>query len=361
MLNVNLNHLVDKIDFKKYESQVKKIHTCIHKKNLPGNDYLGWLDYPVKYNQKELSLMINKAKYVRNNFETLVVCGIGGSYLGALASINALRGIYPNDKLEIIFLGNTFSPTYIAQVLKHLEYKKFAINVISKSGTTTETSISFRLLKQLLIRKVGKKNAAKMIFATTDKKNGALKAESIKEGYTTFTLPSDIGGRYSVLSPVGLFPIACAGIDIKKMLEGAKEAMKEFNNPNLKTNKAYRYAVVRDYMYRHKKSVEMFITYEPHLKEIAEWWKQLFGESEGKEHKGLLPTSATFSTDLHSLGQFIQDGSPVLFETLLFIKKPMLDVTIPNDKEDCARILEEGRELIHSQLNEWRALPADQK
>lgn len=334
MLTVNLNHLVDKVDYKAYEAKVKSIHQGIHKKKLAGNDFLGWLNYPDTYDQKELSLMLKKAKYVRDNFETLVVCGIGGSYLGALASINALRGIYHNDKLEIIFLGNTFSPTYIAQVLKHLEHKKFAINVISKSGTTTETSISFRLLKQLLIKKVGKKSASKMIFATTDKKNGALKQESLKEGYTTFTLPSDIGGRYSVLSPVGLFPIACAGIDIKKMLLGAKAAMKEFNNPNLKSNKCYRYAVVRDYMYRHKKSSEMFVTYEPHLKEIAEWLKQLFGESEGKEHKGLLPTSATFSTDLHSLGQFIQDGSPVLFETLIFIKKPMLDVTIPVDKED---------------------------
>ncbi len=334
MLNVNLNHLVDKINFKSYESKVKKIHNGIHKKNMPGNDYLGWLEYPNNYDKKELELIIKKAKYVRDNFSTLVVCGIGGSYLGALASINALRGIYHNDKLEIIFLGNTFSPTYIAQVLKKLEHKKFAINVISKSGTTTETSISFRLLKQLLIKNVGKKNASKMIFATTDKEKGALKQEAIKEGYTTFTLPSDIGGRYSVLTAVGLFPIACAGIDVKKMLSGASTAMKEFNNPDLNKNKCYRYAVVRDYMYRHNKQSEMFVTYEPHLKEIAEWLKQLFGESEGKEHKGLLPTSATFSTDLHSLGQFIQDGSPVLFETLIFIKKPALDVTVPFDKED---------------------------
>lgn len=334
MLNVNLKNLVDKVNYTSYESKVKKIHKGIHSKSFAGNDYLGWLEYPNTYDKKELELMIKKANYVRKNFDTLVVCGIGGSYLGALASINALRGLYPTDKLEIIFLGNTFSPTYISQVLKHLENKKFAINVISKSGTTTETSISFRLLKKLLIKKVGKKNASKMIFATTDKEKGALKSESIKEGYTTFTLPSDIGGRYSVLTAVGLFPIACAGIDIKAMLLGAKEAMKEFNNPNLKTNKCYQYAVTRDYMYRHNKPVEMFVTYEPHFKEIAEWLKQLFGESEGKEHKGLLPTSATFSTDLHSLGQFIQDGSPLLFETLLFIKHPMLDTTIPHDNED---------------------------
>ncbi|MCQ2792545.1 MAG: glucose-6-phosphate isomerase, partial [Bacilli bacterium] len=334
MLTVNLEHLVDQVDFASYQKKVKIIHQGIHDKSFPGNDFLGWLDYPNTYDKKELALMIEKAKYVRANFETLVVCGIGGSYLGALASINALRGLYPYDKLEIIFLGNTFSPTYINQVLKHLEKKKFAINVISKSGTTTETSISFRLLKKLLISKVGKKEANKMIFATTDKEKGALKTEATKEGYTTFTLPSNIGGRYSVLTAVGLFPIACAGIDIKAMLNGAKEAMNEFANPNLKNNPCYQYAVVRDYMYHHQKSVEMFVTYEPHFKEIAEWFKQLFGESEGKEHKGLLPTSATFSTDLHSLGQFIQDGSPVLFETLLFVKKPMLDVTIPHDSED---------------------------
>jgi len=334
MLKVNLEHLVSKVDFKDYEEKVSLINKGINNKSFPGNDYLGWLNYPVNYDKKELNLIIQKAKHIRENYECLVVCGIGGSYLGALAAINALKGLHSDDKFEIIFLGQTFSGTYIAQVLEKLKYKKFAINVISKSGTTTETSISFRLLKKLLESKVGKENAAKAIFATTDKEKGALKQEAIKEGYTTFTLPSDIGGRYSVLTAVGLFPIACAGIDVEEMLLGAEEAMKEFDNDDINSNPCYQYAVVRDYMYRHKKYCEMFVTYEPHLREIAEWFKQLFGESEGKDHKGLLPTSATFSTDLHSLGQFIQDGSPILFETLLFIKKPMLDVTIPHDVED---------------------------
>jgi len=334
MVNVNLEHLVDKVDMSSYEEKVKIINKGIKDKSFPGNDYLGWLNYPNTYDKDELELIIEKAKYVRENYEVLVVCGIGGSYLGALAAINALKGLYPKDKLEIIFMGQTFSATYISQVMDYLKNKKFAINVISKSGTTTETSISFRLLKQLLESKVGKEEAAKAIFATTDKEKGALKQLSIKEGYVTFVLPGDIGGRYSVLTAVGLFPIACAGIDVKEMLKGAKDAMNGFDEEDLKKNPCYQYAVVRDYMYRHNKQCEMFVTYEPHLKEIAEWFKQLFGESEGKDHKGLLPTSATFSTDLHSLGQFIQDGSPVLFETLLFIKNPMQDIAIPHDNED---------------------------
>ncbi len=334
MLKVNLEHLIDKVDFKDYEDKVKLINEGINNKSFPGNDYLGWLNYPNNYDKKELNLIKQKARYVRENFEVLVVCGIGGSYLGALAAINALRGLYTDDKLEIIFLGQTFSGSYIAQVLDYLKHKRFAINVISKSGTTTETSISFRLLKKLLETKIGKTNASKAIFATTDKEKGALKQEANKQGYTTFTLPSDIGGRYSVLTAVGLFPIACAGIDVDEMLEGAEEAMKEFDNEDINTNACYQYAVTRDYMYRHKKCVEMFVTYEPQYREIAEWWKQLFGESEGKDGKGLLPASVTFSTDLHSLGQFIQDGSKILFETLLFIKNPMKDVTIPHDEEN---------------------------
>jgi len=334
MLKVNLNHLVDKVDLSTYKEKVKIINKGINDRNFPGNDYLGWLRYPETYDKNEFEEIKKHAKYVRDNFDTLVVVGIGGSYLGALAAINALRGLYSKDKLEIIFLGQTFSSTYIAQVLNKLKDKKFAINVISKSGTTTETSISFRLLKKLLEDKVGKENAKKAIFATTDKEKGALKQEAVKEGYVTFTLPSDIGGRYSVLSAVGMLPIACAGINIDDMMLGAKEAMETYSEEDINKNEAYQYAVVRDYMYHHKKPVEMFVTYEPHLKEIAEWFKQLFGESEGKEHKGLLPTSATFSTDLHSLGQFIQDGSPILFETILFIKNPSMDVIVPHDNEN---------------------------
>ena len=334
MIKLNLENTNCEIDFASYADKVAEINKMINEKTGKGNDFLGWTTWPKDYDKAELDRIIKSAKFVRENFDVLVVCGIGGSYLGARAAIEAINGLFPSDKLEIIYLGQTFSSTYIAQVLAYLKNKKFAINVISKSGTTTETSISFRLLKELLEAKVGKEEARKAIFATTDKEKGALKTLCDKEGYETFVLPGDIGGRYSVLTAVGTFPIACAGIDVKKLLKGAEKAMNELNNPDIHTNPCYQYAVTRDYMYRHKKQVEMFVTYEPSLAMIGEWLKQLFGESEGKQHRGLLPTSVTFSTDLHSLGQFIQDGTPLLFETTVFVKKPSLDVKVPADKEN---------------------------
>lgn len=334
MIKLNLENTNCEIDFASYADKVAEINKMINEKTGKGNDFLGWTTWPKDYDRAELDRIIKSAKFVRENFDVLVVCGIGGSYLGARAAIDAINGLFPSDKLEIIYLGQTFSSTYIAQVLAYLKTKKFAINVISKSGTTTETSISFRLLKELLEAKVGKEEARKAIFATTDKEKGALKTLCDKEGYETFVLPGDIGGRYSVLTAVGTFPIACAGIDVKKLLKGAEKAMNELNNEDIHTNPCYQYAVTRDYMYRHKKQVEMFVTYEPSLTMIGEWLKQLFGESEGKQHRGLLPTSVTFSTDLHSLGQFIQDGTPLLFETTVFVKKPALDVKVPADKEN---------------------------
>ena len=334
MIKLDLSNTVKEIDFEPYKEKVAKINKMINEKTGEGNDFLGWTTWPQDYDKEEVNRMVKSAKYIRDNFEVLVVCGIGGSYLGARAAIEAINGLFPNDKLEIIYMGQTFSPNYIAQVMEYLKNKKFAINVISKSGTTTETSISFRLLKELLESKIGKKNAQKAIFATTDKEKGALKTLCNNEGYETFVLPDDIGGRFSVLTAVGLFPIACAGIDIKKMLKGAHKAMEELNNEDLDTNVCYKYAVARDFMYRNKKQVEMFVTYEPSLTLIGEWLKQLFGESEGKDHKGLLPSSVTFSTDLHSLGQFIQDGKPLLFETVIYVKKPTLDIKIPGDKDN---------------------------
>ena len=334
MIKLNLENTNCEIDFASYADKVAEINKMINEKTGKGNDFLGWTTWPKDYDKAELDRIIKSAKFVRENFDVLVVCGIGGSYLGARAAIEAINGLFPSDKLEIIYLGQTFSSTYIAQVLAYLKTKKFAINVISKSGTTTETSISFRLLKELLEAKVGKEEARKAIFATTDKEKGALKTLCDKEGYETFVLPGDIGGPYSVLTAVGTFPIACAGIDVKKLLKGAEKAMNELNNEDIHTNPCYQYAVTRDYMYRHKKQVEMFVTYEPSLTMIGEWLKQLFGESEGKQHRGLLPTSVTFSTDLHSLGQFIQDGTPLLFETTVFVKKPALDVKVPADKEN---------------------------
>ena len=334
MVKVNDKHILNSVDYKKYQGSVSKINEMIDKNEGAGNDYTGWVKYPSEFDKVEFEAIKKHAKYVRDNFEVLVVCGIGGSYLGARAGLEALNGLKSNDKLEIIFLGQTFSSDYVYDVLRYLENKKFAINVISKSGTTTETAIAFRLVKELLEKNVGVEAARKAIFATTDASKGALRELSNKEGYVTFNLPGNIGGRYSVFTAVGLFPLACANIDIDALMNGAKKAQNDCKNPLIEQNPAYKYAVLRDYFYRNKKSVEMFVSYEPRLTQLGEWFKQLFGESEGKEGKGLLPDSATFSTDLHSLGQFIQDGSKVLFETIVFIKNPNNKVVIPHDDKD---------------------------
>lgn len=329
-----LNKQMNKDIILSYQEKVNQINDMINNKTGLGNDFLGWVDWPTNYDKNEVDQIIKDANYVRDNFDILVVCGIGGSYLGARAAIEALNGLKPNDKLEIIYLGQTFSPNYIYQALEYLKGKRFAINVISKSGTTTETSVSFRLLKELLESQIGKEKAKKAIYATTDKSRGALKTLSNIEGYRTYVLPDDIGGRYSVLTAVGLFPLACAGVDIKAMLLGAKKASEDTNSTDLKTNDCYRYAISRYHLLKQGIPVEMFVTYEPQMSQISEWLKQLFGESEGKEKKGLYPSSATFSTDLHSLGQFIQEGTPLLFETILFVKEPAFDVTVPHDNDD---------------------------
>ncbi len=334
MIKLQLNNQMNDKVIESYQKDVTRINKMIDEKTGPGNDFLGWVDWPVNYDKEEVERILEDAKYVRDHFDILVVCGIGGSYLGARCALEALNGLKSDDKLEIIFMGQTFSPNYVSQVLKYLEGKNFAINVISKSGTTTETSISFRLLKELLERQVGKEKAKKAIYATTDREKGALKTLCNQEGYATYVLPGNIGGRYSVLTAVGLFPLAAAGIDIKAMLKGAEEARAVYDNDDLKNNICYRYAVTRDYMLRHGKPVEMYVTYEPQMTQISEWLKQLFGESEGKEKKGLFPASATFSTDLHSLGQFIQDGTPLLFETILNVLEPNSDVKIPHDDAD---------------------------
>ncbi len=334
MIKLDLSNVIEKIPFTEYEQKVKEINKMIDEKTGAGNDFLGWTTWPTDYDKEEFARIKKAAQEIRDNYDVLVVAGIGGSYLGARCAIEALRGLYPSDKLEIIYFGNTLSSTYIAQVLKYLENKKFAINVISKSGTTTETSVAFRLLKELLIKQVGKEKASKAIFATTDKARGALKKEADEEHYQTFVIPDDIGGRYSVITAVGLLPIAAAGLDIDSLMNGCAKAQKDFDNPDLKTNLAYQYAVCRNYFLNHNKQVELFVTYEPHFTQIGEWLKQLFGESEGKDKKGLLPDSVTFSTDLHSLGQFIQQGSPVLFETVVRAEKPTLDVTVPHDEDN---------------------------
>lgn len=332
MLKVDLTHTGIENEVKDYSERVKEIHKMIHEKTGAGNDYLGWVDWPKDYDYEEVNAIIEASKRINEECDTLVVCGIGGSYLGAASAIEMLNGLFSDSKVKIIFMGNTFSSTYTAQVLKYLEDKEFAINVISKSGTTTETSIAFRLVKELAIKKYGKEKANSRIYATTDKARGALKNEANIEGYKTFVIPDDIGGRYSVLTAVGLLPIAVSGQDVREILAGASQARLDFDNPNLNDNAAYQYAVARYALYKKGYPVEMFVTYELHFQKLGEWWKQLFGESEGKDGKGLLPDSVTYSTDLHSLGQFVQEGKKVLFETVFTVNNPQIDVEIPSDE-----------------------------
>ena len=334
MLRVDLTHTGIEQEIKQYTEKVKELHKVIHEKTGAGNDFLGWVDWPKEYDYEEVNAIIEASKKINEECDTLVVCGIGGSYLGAASAIEMLNGLFSDSKVKIIFMGNTFSSTYTAQVLKFLEDKEFAINVISKSGTTTETSIAFRLVKELAIKKYGKAKANSRIYATTDKARGALKNESNIEGYKTFVIPDDIGGRYSVLTAVGLLPIAVSGQDVREILAGAAQARLDFENDNLENNAAYQYAVARYVLNKKGYPVEMFVTYEPHFQKLGEWWKQLFGESEGKEGKGLLPDSVTYSTDLHSLGQFVQEGTKVLFETVFTVSKPQIDLEIPSDESN---------------------------
>lgn len=335
IIKTNDKNLIEKIDYASYKDKVAEIDAMIKNGTGAGNDFLGWVDYPVTYDKEELALIKESAKYVRENYDVLVVAGIGGSYLGARAAIEAINGVVDKGKPEIIYMGQTLDPTYVSQVMGYLKNKKFAINVISKSGTTTETSVSFRLLKELLEKNVGVEMARKSIFATTDKDNGALLTLAKNEGYVRFVLPANIGGRYSVQTAVGLFPIAVAGIDPEEILKGSAAARIDCSNPDIEVNEAYKYALIRHIMYtkRHK-SAEFFISYVPSFVQIGEWWKQLFGESEGKEGKGLLPASATFTTDLHSMGQFIQEGTKVFFETTLRLLKHRDALILPRDNEN---------------------------
>lgn len=334
MIRVNDKFLGKKVPYASYAKKISKINDKILKRTAEGSDFLGWENISDIVSKKEFESIKENAKFVQNNYDVLVVCGIGGSYLGARAAIEALKGITKETKPKIVFLGQTFSSDYINDVLTELKGKKFAINVISKSGSTTETSVAFRLLREELIKAVGEKEAKKAIFVTTDPKKGILKKIADSHEYVTFSLPSNIGGRYSVLSSVGLFPMACAGINIDKVLEGAKKGEQNYKHSNLQKNPAYKYAVIRHFEYKKHKKIEILIGYEPRLSQFGEWYKQLFAESEGKNHKGLFPTYLSFSTDLHSIGQFIQDGSQIFFETTLRINNANNNVTVPKLKND---------------------------
>ena len=335
MIRLNLENAVSKTSFNKYKEAVKKISKKMDDLKTEGFEFLGWKDLPTNYNKIEFKSMQKKAKeFKKEGVEVLVVIGIGGSYAGSKAAIEMIQGEYPRNRdMEVIFVGESISSTNLAQKLDYVEDKNFAINVISKSGTTTEPAMAFRLFKKLLEDKVGLNNASKFIVATTDANKGALLKVSQDNDYQRFVIPANIGGRFSVLTPVGLFPMACAGINIEKVMKGALEAHKIYSSSDLDKNDAYKYAVARNILMK-KFSVELMVQYEPQMKMFNEWWKQIAGESEGKGGKGLFPASAIFSTDLHSLGQFIQEGSKILFETVLTVKEPNSDVVIIEDSKN---------------------------
>ena len=333
MIKTNLTHTVVNVPIDAYRQDVRVVNDMIKNRTGAGSDFLGWSTWPKDYDKEEFERIKKAAKEIRDNYEVLVVVGIGGSYLGARCAIEALNGLFAKNKVEIIYMGNTLSSNYIYQVLEYLKDKKFAINVISKSGTTTEPAVSFRLLKALLISKVGEEAANKAIYATTDKEKGALRQEANEKGYESFVIPNNIGGRFSVLTAVGLLPIAVAGCDIDAMMKGAYDAMELYDNPEIEQNECYKYAVARHYLHKSEgKAGEMFVTYDPNYTNFCEWLKQLYGESEGKDGKALLPSAVTFSTDLHSLGQYIQEGTPLLFETVIFVKKAAYDVKVEHDE-----------------------------
>ncbi len=326
----------DQHELEQQQDAVKLIHRTIHEGTGAGSDFLGWVDLPVNYDKEEFSRIKEAAKQVQSHSDVLVVIGIGGSYLGARSAIEMLTPAFRKDTSypEIIFAGNHLSSSYIQSLIDYLADKDFSVNVISKSGTTTEPAVAFRIFKKLLEEKYGKEEAVKRIFATTDKEKGALKQLATNEGYESFVVPDDVGGRFSVLTAVGLLPIAVAGIDIDAMMGGAAKAREELSSDDLSSNIAYQYASIRNILYAKGYTTEMLINYEPSLQYFNEWWKQLFGESEGKDLKGIYPSSANFTTDLHSLGQYVQEGRRFLFETVLKVQTPEHNITIEEDAED---------------------------
>lgn len=314
---------------------ISNAHAMLHEKTGPGSDFLGWVDLPVNYDKEEFERIKLATQKIKSDSDVLLVIGIGGSYLGARAVIEALShsffNMLPKEKRknpEVYFVGNNISSTYISELMELIEGKEVSINVISKSGTTTEPAIAFRIFKEYMENKYGKVGASKRIYATTDQARGALKKLATEENYETFVVPDNVGGRFSVLTAVGLLPIAVAGIDIDKLMKGAADAYNLYNNSDLATNECYQYAAVRNAFYRKNKSIEIMVNYEPSLHYFTEWWKQLYGESEGKDQKGIFPAGVDFSADLHSMGQYIQDGLRNIFETVLFVETPNKNITI---------------------------------
>jgi len=324
-----------------FEGQVKQAHEMLHNKTGPGNEFLGWIDLPLNYDKEEFARIKKSAEKIKSDSDVLIVIGIGGSYLGARAAIEMLShsfyNMLPKDKRktpEIYFVGNNISSTYITDLLELIDGKEVSVNIISKSGTTTEPAVAFRIFKEYLEKKYGKQEAQKRIYATTDKARGALKKLADEEGYESFVIPDNVGGRYSVLTAVGLLPIAVCGADIDAIMKGALDAYNLYKDFDFKNNACYRYAASRNALYNKNKSIEIMVNYEPALHFFTEWWKQLYGESEGKDQKGIFPAGVDFTTDLHSMGQYIQDGLRNLFETVIHVGKAKKTITIKEDKDN---------------------------
>ena len=338
-----LGNSVTNEDLKNISEEIYKAQATLNARDGEGNDFLGWIDLPENYDKEEFARIKLAAEKIQKTCDIFVVIGIGGSYLGARAAIEFVKSpLYnniPNKKTpDIYFAGNSISPSALNDLLKICEGKDICINVVSKSGTTTEPAVAFRVFRNLLEEKYGKEGAKDRIFSTTDKEKGTLKKFSDENGYETFVVPDDVGGRFSVLTAVGLLPIAVAGIDIDAMMKGAQDARKAYTSADIESNDCLKYVAIRNVLYRKNKSVEILAAYEPAAQMLCEWWKQLFGESEGKDLKGIFPSSVIFSTDLHSLGQFIQDGSRIMFETVLDIKNSNDKLPIPNDEANVDKL-----------------------
>ncbi|OEH86116.1 glucose-6-phosphate isomerase [Desulfuribacillus stibiiarsenatis] len=337
----NAKDYINLQEIQAYSEKVEKCHAELHEGTGQGNDFLGWLELPQKYNQEEFNRILKEAKRIQENSDILIVVGIGGSYLGARAVIESLQhtfySLLPKEKRtapQILYLGNNISSRYINDLLDVIIDRDVSVNVISKSGTTTEPAIAFRIIKDWLENKYGKEIAKSRIYATTDQQKGALKQLANEEGYETFVVPDDVGGRYSVLTAVGLLPIAVSGINIEELMQGAKDAYADLLAPNLMKNDAYLYAAIRNTLYNKGKTIEVFASYEPSLTYISEWWKQLFGESEGKDGKGIFPAAVNFTTDLHSMGQYVQDGLRNLFETVVYVETSNREIVIEAKEQD---------------------------
>jgi len=329
-------NFISEEEIKNLAPAVESAHKMLHEKTGAGNDFLGWVELPKNYDKDEFERIKKAAAKIQSDSEVLVVIGIGGSYLGARAAIEFLTSPLANytAKTQIFYVGNSISGPYLAELVDMVKDKELSVNVISKSGTTTEPAIAFRVFRDIMEKKYGKEGAKSRIYATTDKARGALKTLADTEGYETFVIPDDVGGRYSVLTAVGLLPIAVSGADIDAMMKGASDAYDKYNNPDVATNECYQYAAVRNALLRKGKCIEVMANYEPSLHYLTEWWKQLYGESEGKDGKGIFTAGVDFSTDLHSMGQFIQDGSRNLFETVINVETPSIDVMIGEDAEN---------------------------